>query len=287
MAARVARNDTVASSSSTMNTSGVSGGQRVRDPRGGGGAIDLERRDERLLPAPRHERAGRHDADERRGDDRGQPHPAFEPEPDGDHADARERRDREPERDQPVGGEPSGEQPDRRADDTSAVQAASTRRAKPFVRISPSAGQREREPLHVARPAMQRALEVRVADGVGHARAPQEPVLRRVDRQARGTDRHREQAAGDDRAAAERGERHAPRVAPPAALATRERPRGHPANTSAPIRKNCGCARPPPPSAIAARHGAPRRPERQADRRRRRTGRRTRGSRGSRRRGAP
>ena len=128
--------------------------------------------------------------------------------------------------------------------------------------------QREREPLHVARPTVQRALEVRVPDGVGHARSPEEPVLRRVERQARGTDRHREQAAGEDPAAAERGEGHPPRVAPPAALATREGPRGHSCEHERADQEELRMRETAPAERDRGQDGAPRRAERQADRRR-------------------
>ena len=115
---------------------------------------------------------------------------------------------------------------------------------------------------------MQRAFEVRVADGVGHARAPQEPVLRGVDRQARRTDRHREQAAGEDRAAAERGERHPPRIAPPAALATRERPCGHAREHERADQEELRMRETAAAQRDRGQDGAPSRPERQADRRR-------------------
>ena len=151
---------------------------------------------------------------------------------------------------------------------TSAAHAASTRRAKPLGPHHAQRRQREREPLHVAGPPMQRTIEVRMPDVVGHAGTAEEPVLRRVDRQSRGTDRHREQAAREDRAATERGEGDPPRVAPPAALATRERPRGHSREHERADQEELRMCETTAAERDRGQDGAPRRAERQADRRR-------------------
>ena len=90
----------------------------------------------------------------------------------------------------------------------------------------PERRQRDREPLHVSRPAVQGAFEVGVPDGVGHARATEErrpstcpPRGERARSSSRAARPH-------DRAAAT-SRRHPPGIALPAALVSRERPRSH------------------------------------------------------------
>ena len=136
---------------------------------------------------------------------------------------------------------------------TSAVQAASTRRAKPFVRISPSAanGSASHCTYRVQRCSARSRYAWRTASGM--------PARRRNPSFDVSTARRAGPIVIANRPPAT--------IAPPPSVARATRPASlrqprsrrasdhaaTPANTSAPIRKNCGCARPPPPSAIAAR----------------------------------
>ena len=74
--------------------------------------------------------------------------------------------------------------------------------ARPSRAQVPGARQRQRHPLHVARPPVHEPVHVRAAHHVAQADPAQEAVSRRVGRQARRPEQHRQQAGAEHRGAA-------------------------------------------------------------------------------------
>ena len=245
------------------------GRERVGDAGGRGRALDLERGDERLpagsrrsgLPTPSPRRARRRRASRARPGAPARARRATTPTPASAGIENPNVINRS------AGNQPVSN-PTGAPSTTSAVHAASTRRANPLVRISPSAasGSASHWTYRVHRWSARSRYACRTASLM--------PARRRKP----SFDVSTASRAGPIVIASS----PAPTTAPPATVATATRPASlcHPrscrasdhtataARTSAPIRKNCGCVRPPPPNAIAAATTPRRRADRQAHRRR-------------------